>query len=80
LLTGATVVQIAATKKLNVLLAVVCVIMRFVGTPFAVGLFPIKTSDAYQTATRFLASNEKVKGQIGEITQFFHVSKRGNTN
>jgi hypothetical protein len=53
-----------------VFLAVVCVIMGFVGTPFAIGLFSIKTSDAYQTATRFLASNEKVKGQIGEILNF----------
>jgi hypothetical protein len=39
-------------------------------TPVFAVLFSIKNSGAYQTATQFLASNEKVKGQIGEIRDF----------
>jgi uncharacterized RDD family membrane protein YckC len=70
LLTGAAVVRVAPTKTLYVWVAAVFVIGGLVIAPLFAAIFSIKNSAAYQTATQFLAYNEKVKRQIGEVRDF----------
>jgi hypothetical protein len=70
LLTGAAVVRVRPTKTLYVWVAAVFLIGSLVITPLFAAIFSIKNSTAYQTAIWFLASNEKVKEQIGEVRNF----------
>jgi uncharacterized RDD family membrane protein YckC len=70
LLTGTAVVRVAPTKTLYVWVAAVFLIGGLGIMPLFAAIFSIKNSAAYQTATQFLAYNEKVKGQIGEVRDF----------
>lgn len=66
ILTGSSVIQIAPTKKLYVLLFIPVFIGFFLTTISLV----IKKSDAYQVATVFLTTNDKVKEHVGEVEGF----------